>query len=183
MKTGSIRTLKPNVSQVEAVRAFSAPGIGAVYWRLRGGPLRRIADVYVPFSLYTVRWEIGGSMLKHIFAMDAVDGSLDLFQFPRVPEAVESMTVTTRNSLAAALSGARAEEMLRHKVLRVIFQQGFFKVRDPHLQIAREHAELHIPYWLGLYGHNTLKCRVLDAVRRRFEGAKACAFFEEWLAA
>jgi hypothetical protein len=183
MNTISIRTLKPNVSQSEALACFSAAGFSALYWRVRGGPLRRIADVYVPFSLYTVRYKMAGAVRSRVFAMDAVHGSLDLFQFPRVPQAAEFITVATRNFLPVALSAARAEELLRHKVLRVIFQQGFFKLRDPQLQITNEHVELHIPYWLGFYGNHAVKCRVLDAVRRRFEGAKACAFFEECLAA
>jgi hypothetical protein len=76
-----------------------------------------------------------------------------------------------------------AEALLRQKVLRVIFQQGFFKIRDLKLEIALEPVELHVPYWLGFYGNTTARCRVMDAVRRRIEGAKASALFESWLAA
>jgi hypothetical protein len=67
--------------------------------------------------------------------------------------------------------------------LRVVFQQGFFKLREPKLEIVPESPDLHLPYWLGFYGNKVLRCRVMDAVRRRIEGAKASAFFEEWLAA
>jgi hypothetical protein len=68
--------------------------------------------------------------------------------------------------------------------LRVIFQQGFFKLREHHLEIAPEQCEVYLPYWLGFYGSDgQLRCRVMDAVRRRIEGAKASAFFEQWLAA
>jgi hypothetical protein len=75
-------------------------------------------------------------------------------------------------------------ELLREKVLRIIFQQGFFKLREPRLDITREPGEIYLPYWLGFYGGGeTVRCRVLDAVRRRIEGAKASAFFEQWLAA
>jgi ABC-type uncharacterized transport system ATPase subunit len=77
-----------------------------------------------------------------------------------------------------------AEELLRMKVLRVLFQQGFFKMRALKVEIERMPLELHLPYWLAFYGNNgTAKCRVMDAVRRRIEGAKASSFFEEWLAA
>jgi hypothetical protein len=69
-------------------------------------------------------------------------------------------------------------------VLRVIFQQGFFKLRSIKLETERLPGELHLPYWLGFYGTpDGLRCRVLDAVRRRVEGAKASALFEQWLAA
>jgi hypothetical protein len=68
--------------------------------------------------------------------------------------------------------------------LRVIFQQGFFKLRDAHLEITPVRCELHLPYWLGFHERDgSVRCRVMDAVRRRMEGAKASAFFEQWLAA
>lgn len=181
MSTNSIRTLKPNVSQEEALRAFSAAGFSGLYWRMRSGPLRRIADVYVQYFLFRVTY---GPARPRFFAIDAVDGSLDLFEFARVPSDREFLPVEGRNQLKAALTKGRAAELLREKALRVIFQQGFFKLREHRLEITPERCELHLPYWLGFYGSDgTLRCRVMDAVRRRIEGAKASAFFEQWLAA
>lgn len=181
MSTNSIRTLKPNVSQEEALRVFSTAGFSGLYWRMRSGPLRRIADAYVQYFLFRVKY---GPARPRLFAIDAVDGSLDLFEFPRVPSDPELLPVEGRNRLKAALTKERAAELLREKVLRVIFQQGFFKLREHHLEIAPEQCELYLPYWLGFYGSDgALRCRVMDAVRRRIEGAKASAFFEQWLAA
>ncbi len=179
----SIQTLKPNVSQGEALRKFSSIGIGALYRRIRVGPLRRIADAYVPFFLYRVRYQFGGVPQTRFFAIDAVDGSLDLFEFPGVPDGAQLVELQTRNYLPSALSGQHAEQLLRDKVLRVIFQQGFFKLRESRLECTREPIDLHLPYWLAFYGHQTARCRVMDAVRRRIEGAKASALFEQWLAA
>ena len=181
MSTSAIRALKPNVTQEEAVRAFSGAGVSALHWRMRSGPLRRIADAYVP---YFVPREIRGRAGAVLFAIDAVDGSLDLFEFARIPEEPELLAWDGRNRLRAALSEERAAELLRDKVLRVIFQQGFFKIRDTHLDITPVPRELHVPYWLGFHERRgAVHCRVMDAVRRRMEGAKACAFFEQWLAA
>jgi hypothetical protein len=181
---GTIRTLKPNVTQKEAVRAFSAPGFSSLYWRMRIGPLQKIADAYVPFWLYRVRYELGRTVHARLFALDAVDGSLDLFEFPRIPEPRELVCVESRNWMVPSLAAERAEEILREKVLRVVFQQGFFKLREARLEIAREPVELYLPYWLGFYGGGgAVRCRAMDAVRRRIEGAKASAFFEQWLAA
>jgi hypothetical protein len=119
-----------------------------------------------------------------LFALDAVDGSLDLFEFPRIPEQGELVSVDSRNRMAPSLPEERAEEILREKVLRIVFQQGFFKLREARLDITREPGEIYLPYWLGFYGGSgSVRCRVLDAVRRRIEGAKASAFFEQWLAA
>ena len=151
---------------------------------MRIGPLQKIAEAYVPFWLYRVRYEMGRAAHTRIFALDAVDGSLDLFEFPRVPEERELMSIDSRNRLAPALTEERAAELVREKVLRVVFQQGFFKLREARLEIAREPCEMYLPYWLGFYGGDrTVRCRVMDAVRRRIEGAKASAFFEQWLAA
>jgi len=113
-----------------------------------------------------------------------VDGSLDLFEFRAVPQEEELVAVQTRNCLCGSLSEERAQEVLRDKVLRIVFQQGFFKLREASLEIEALPGEIHLPYWLGFYGaSDALRCRVMDAVRRRLEGAKASAFFEQWLAA
>jgi hypothetical protein len=181
--SATIQTLKPNVTQQEALRTFSGVGPATLYWRMRSGPLQRIADVYVPYSLYRVKYQMGRAAHSTLFAIDAVNGSLDLFQFPRIPGAEELVGVRTRNHVAPALAQQKTEDLLRQKVLRVIFQQGFFKVRDLKLEIALQPIELHVPYWLGFYGHSIARCRVLNAVRRRMEGAKASSLFESWLAA
>jgi len=184
MSTSVIRTLKPNVTEKEAVRTFSSPGISGFFWRMRSGPLQKIAAAYVPFRLYRVRYELGRNRYTRLFALDAVDGSLDLFEFPRVPGDSELLSLDSRNRLTPALSEDRAVELLREKVLRIVFQQGFFKLREVRLDITREACEIYLPYWLGFYGGGeTARCRVMDAVRRRIEGGKASAFFEQWLAA
>jgi hypothetical protein len=180
MSTACIRVLKPNVTQEDALRAFSAARFSSL-WRIRSGPLRCIADVYVQYFLFRVQC---GNGRPRLFAMDAVDGSLDLFEFPRIPDEREFLASGDRNRLKAALSKDQGAGLLREKVLRVIFQQGFFKVRDARLEISLVPCELHLPYWLGFYGRDSSACcRVMDAVRRRMEGAKASAFFEHWLAA
>jgi hypothetical protein len=184
MTTAAIKTLKPNVTQDEAIRAFRSGLFSTLYWRLRNGPMQRIAEAYVPFWLYRVRYEINGASKTRIFALDAVRGALDLFEFPRVPGDDELATIATRNCLSARIREDAARELLRTKVLRVLFQQGFFKMRGFELEMERVPVELHLPYWLAFYGYRgAAKCRVLDAVRRRIEGAKAASFFEEWLSA
>ncbi|HET9995188.1 MAG TPA: hypothetical protein VFQ18_07270 [Candidatus Acidoferrum sp.] len=184
MGTAAIRILKPNVTQEEAVRSFRGRGLSALYRQMRSGPLKKIAEAYVPFWLFRVRYELAGAPQTRLFALDAVDGSLDLFEFPRVPGEGELVSLDSRNRLAPALSEERAAEILKEKVLRVIFQQGFFKLHKPRIEITRESGELYLPYWLGFYGESgAVHCRAMDAVRRRIEGAKASAFFEQWLAA
>ena len=184
MPEAAIPVLKPNVSQQEALRVFSSPGPSALYWTLRRGPLQRIADVYVPFWLYQASYQSNRNRMQRWFALDAVSGSLDLFEFPKPPMGDALELVETRNFLQPALADSQALERVRDKVLRIVFQQGFFKLRGRQLEIERHAGLFYMPYWLAFYGGRGLvRCRVMDAVRRRIEGAKATAFFEQWLAA
>ena len=184
MEGSAIRSLRANVTREQAIRIFAAPGPASLYWRWRNGPLARIADAYIPFHLYRVRYHANDRERVHFFAMDALEGSLDLFEFAEPPAEADTILITTRNHPAPLLAERRGKELLAEKVLRLIFQQGFFKVRDTRMELEKLPSEIHIPYWLGFYGtREDLRCRVLDAVRRRIEGAKATAFFEQWLAA
>ncbi len=74
----SFRSLKPNVTRNEAVETFRGRGPGAFLTRLRNGALRCVADVYVPFRLYRVEIANGATAQRHWFALDAVNGMLDL---------------------------------------------------------------------------------------------------------
>ena len=105
-----IQTLKPNVTQQEALRTFSGAGLSTLFWRIRSGPLRRIADVYVPYWLYRVQYNMGRAAHKTLFAIDAVNGSLDLFTFPRIPDAKDLISVQTRNYVAAMAYCAAKDE-------------------------------------------------------------------------
>ncbi len=177
----SIQVLKFRLSETDALQKFSALGPTALLRNLRLGPLQRIAQVYVPFYLYRVDYDFAREHQSRVFAIDVVEGSLDLFEFPAPPNQSELAHVETRNALPENLTEKAAEELLREKVLRIIFQQGFFKLRDANLMIKRIPLELHLSYWLAFYGRNTICCRVLDATRNRIEGSKASALFENWL--
>src|ERR1700740_722533 len=130
-----------------------------------------------PSIRFDTRWATGP--LGGGFRRGGGAGWRDLFEFPGFPQAGQFRKVISRNVVPASLTEFRAKEMLREKVLRLIFQQGFFKLREPQIEITREPVSVHIPYWLGFYGNVYVRCRALDAIRRRFEGAKASAFFEE----
>jgi hypothetical protein len=184
MRPISIVALRPNVTQEEAVREFSSRGPSSMYWRMTAGRLQRIAEVYVPYQFYEVSYVMARARQTRLFAMDAVDGSLDLFEFPQLPSRQQLVTTDTRNRVEMSLPAGAADELLREKALRVIFQQGFFKVREASLNFSRKADIVHLPYWLGFYSSGEIvRCRVLDAVRRCIEGAKASAFFEQWLTA
>jgi hypothetical protein len=182
--SATIQSLRPNVSREEATDLFSRRNASAFFWYARHGALRRIADTYVPYWIYRVRYSLRGGAETRLFALDVVDGSLDLYEFPELPGSEELVTVETRNVLPPSLRKEHVENLLREKVLRVIFQRGLFRLREPKMEIVGSPVKLHMPYWLGFYdGRGTVRCRVMDAVRRQVEGAKASALFEHWLAA
>ena len=187
MPQATICTLKPNVTRAEAVRILTPRGLRRLLAPARRNLLHQVAEAYVPYRLYEVRFEgMSGKApaQTRLFALDAVEGTLDLFEFPRIPGEDELVRIETRNLLAAGLEEARAQSLLAEKILRIVFQQGFFRVRRPKLTVACLPLDFHMPYWLGFYGADgALRCRVLDAVRRRMEGAKARTLFEHWLAA
>lgn len=179
----AIHSLRPNVTQAEAIEKFRSGVVGLLH-RLGAGALRSVAEVYVPFQLYEVDIVNGPRRKRSWFALDAVNGSLDLYHFERPPAGADLVAVETRNRPPAALGEDRAFTLLEDKLRRQVFQAGFFRVRDLRFRAERIPLDLHVPYWIGFYvAGSGVRLRVLDAVRRRFEGAKARALFEVWLAA
>jgi len=178
-----ILSVRPNVGREDAISIFGGRDLGAMLWRLRKGGLQAVADVYVPYRFYRVHIAGRRASLTHIYAIDSVDGSLDPYEFETVPAGQSLMQVKTRNCLAASLDQEQAKSLLREKTLRMIFQGGFFKVGTADLRLESLAAEIYLPYWLGFYGRNgRVDFRIIDAVRRCVEGAKAHALFESWIA-
>ena len=179
----AILSLKANVTEREAIGALRG-GLAAVPWLPFRRHLRSVALVHVPFRLYRVEIANGTRLSETCLALDAVDGSLDPYRFESPPADGALVEVEARNRLEARLDGARGQALLEDKLRRMIFQTGFFRVRDLRFRAEAVPLDLHVPYWLGFYGRSgEARLRVLDAVRRRFEGAKARALFEAWLVA
>jgi hypothetical protein len=175
------------VSREDALRVFGGQDLATMFWRLRKGRLQTVADAYVPYRFFRVQMAGRSASLTHIYAIDSLDGSLDPYEFESLPDSQSLVRVETRNCIAPSLSEEQTESLLREKVLRMIFQRGFFKIRTVDLKVESLDTEIHLPYWLGFYGrggtNGGLRCRIIDAVRRRVEGAKARAFFENWITA
>lgn len=176
----AIQSLKPRLTQAEAVQRFRG-GLKLPGW-LGGARLTSVADAYVPYHLYEVEVASGARPYASWLAVDAVTGALDPYQFEHPPTAQELTLVETRNRPRPALDESQTLALLEQKVRRIVYQTGFFRVRALRIRATRLAGELHVPYWLGFYERGgALRLRVLDAVRRRFEGGKARALFEGWL--
>jgi len=86
----SIRSLKPNVTREEVIRQFSGRGLSATLRNLAYGRLRSVAELYIPFRLFRVQISNGGVSEEKLVAIDAVSGTLDLFQFDHTPGGTET---------------------------------------------------------------------------------------------
>jgi hypothetical protein len=176
----SCRVLAPQITREQAIDAFRP---GTIRRRLGAAPLRSVADVYVPYHLFRV--EISERRRQQIsyVAVDALRGMLDPYQFEQRPEVTDLVTISSRNRLPAALEVEAASRVVIDVVRRILFQTGVYRLRAPRIAVQHEAIDLHVPYYLGFYGNGSIAhLRVLDAVRGRFEGAKARALFEGWLA-
>ena len=170
-----ISSLKPNVSRDQAVAAFNNPARN--FFR---GPLRAVADFYIPFYLFTVGIKNRGHQTSSIFGLDAVNGTLDLYRFDDLLQ--ETVQLETRNVVPASLQEAASCELVIAKVRRVVFSSGFFRLRDLKISAERHPQPIHIPYWVGFRGANNADFVILDAVRRRVEGSKVRHIFHSWIA-
>lgn len=185
MSAALIRALPANVTRAEAVALMAGGGLDALLRRLARGPMRSIALIHVPFRIYRVHIATNGRQEVSFFAVDAVTGTLDPYRFDEPVEASGLVSLETRNHVEARLEEAITRQRLVDKVRRVLFQSGFFKLRQ--LSIQAEPAgppDLYVPYWVGFFGSGArARVAVVDAVRRRREGAKVRQLIERWLAA
>ena len=176
-----VQTMKPNVTREEAIRHFTNGVLSSAVELIRG-PVRSLAEFYIPYRLFQVRIRSGGREQTQTFAMDAVRGVLDLYQVPPLTADDQLLTLQTRNVLPAELNAAQAEERLIAKVRRMVFTQGFFRVRDLKIEATPVSGEICVPYWVCFRGSgDRAHLAILDAVRRRPEGAKVRRLVEEWL--
>jgi len=174
------------VTREQAARHFTAGPLNRLANLIRG-PVRSIAEVYIPYRMFRVRIVIAGRQQNPIFALDAVEGVLDLFEFPTVPDEGVLHTVETRNVLPVSLdlisqNMARMREKLIAQVRRMVFARGFFKLRQLEIKAEPIPLDFCIPYWVCFRGAGeTVHFDVLDAVRRKREGAKIRHLIEAWL--
>lgn len=177
----TIQTLRPNVTREEAIRQFSR-GLPGWLRRAAFGPLRLLADVYLPFHLFQVDITNGGRAERRLLGVEAITGSLDPYDFERAPDSAKLVLIDTHNSLAPRLDEKRAAQLAIEKTRRILFSRGFFRMRDLKISATYTSETWYMPYWVGFQGANSkASLSVIDAVRRRFEGAKVRRLLQDWL--
>lgn len=179
----SIRCFKPNVSREQAIQQFSARGPAALFRNAAFGPLRSVADLYVPFRLFRVEIVNRGIVETQLVALDVVSGTLDLYHFDRTPTDAETLQLDTRNAPPRQVPDILAAELVAAKLRRLLYTRGFFRMRGLQIAARPVNTPIHIPYWIGFRGSDSrVRISVIDAVRRTLEGAKLCRLVEAWLA-
>jgi hypothetical protein len=177
-----IRSLRPNVTREEAAAEFSPAGPAGLVRHLFFGPLRSVADFYIPFRLFQVEVSNAGKPDRHILGLEVVMGGLDLYRFQAIPGASEIISVDTRNHPESRLDDVRAQELVVDKFQRALFSQGPFRIGKLSIVATPLPGDLYIPYWVGFRGSGIrARVSVMDAVRRRIEGAKVRYLLETWL--
>lgn len=178
----AIRSLRPNVSREEAVEQFAASGFRGLLRETLMGPLRSVADFYIPFQLFQIEVSNRGKTEHRIWGVDAVNGSLDPYLLDGLPSDREIICLETRNSLDPLLDNDQAKHLAISKVQRMLFSTGFFKIRGLEITAEPIPGEICIPYWVGFHGRGqSARFAVIDAVRRRREGARVRQLLRNWL--
>jgi hypothetical protein len=143
-----------------------------------------LADIYIPYRLYRVDLRDGDSREILHLAIDSVRASFDVYAFPNVPQGLELQTVDTRNHPEPRVPEAQARAEALQRGRRLAYERGLLRIRDLRLSAELVLPSLYVPYWAAFFGRGAQASRVcvLDAVRRRLEGERLCAFVRDWLA-
>ena len=92
-----IRSLRANVTREEAIAQFASPGFSTSLRNTAYGPLRSVADFYIPFLLFRVEIQNRGQSETRIYGVDAINGSLDPYLFEDLPGPSDIVYFETRN--------------------------------------------------------------------------------------
>jgi hypothetical protein len=177
----TIHTLRPNVTREEAIQQLSY-GLPGWLRRTTLGPLRLLADVYIPFHLFRIDISNRGRAETRFLGVEAVTGSLDPYQFERIPDSATVVLIDTHNSLEPRLNEKLGARLSIEKTRRLLFDRGFFRMRDLKITATYTSETLYVPYWVGFHGSSSrASLSVIDAIRRRVEGVKVRTLLQDWL--
>lgn len=178
----TIDILKPNVTLKEARQLLSTDGLQGLIRHLRLGRLRWIAQVYIPFDIFSLDIHRNGMVEEGVIAVDAVNGTLDPYSFAHPPADGECVALETRNALPRVISPQLSQQNAEQRVRRLLYQRGFFRISKLAVNATRQPLGIHVPYWVGFFGGDAhLHVAVIDAVRRQVEGAKVRELLQQWI--
>lgn len=178
----SIHTIRPNANHEDALWCFRTPGLWGWLSTQIHGPLRRIAEAYVPFRMYRVVIANGAKQQFRLLAIDAAWGRLDLYAFERLPDVSEFQRTETRNAVPCHLSERSTRRIVIERARRIAYSSSFFRLRGFQIRAEFVPLDFYVPYWLSFSGAGErAQLAVLDAVRCTIEGARARELFQDWI--
>lgn len=146
------------------------------------GPLRGIADIYIPYRLYKVMLDDRRLQSVRYYAVDAAAGTLDPYEFPTAPEENAWAELDTSNFHPVRLSESETKKIAVEKVRRSLYSSGFFRLTNPGITAELIKPEFYTPYWAGFYGSSkNVSIRVMNAVQQTMEGSKFRHLLKTWL--
>lgn len=174
--------MRANVTREEAIAQFASPGFSTSLRNTAYGPLRSVADFYIPFLLFRVEIQNRGQSETRIYGVDAINGSLDPYLFEDLPGPSDIVYFETRNCAKPLLDETDAKELVISKIRKLQFATGFFRMWNFRITAEPIPGVIHIPYWVGFRGRGErAKVAVIDAMRRTVEGAKVRHLLNDWL--
>lgn len=170
-----IETIEYKLNEDDAVKLFKRQ-----LRRFKRGKFLFPTSFFIPYYLFQVEVLHGGKLTSQLLAVDAMGGELDLYRFEQLP--TELINVETTQFGAVALSEKQSWGVLKEKVRRAVYLQGFFQIRDL-LITGKAQQLIYLPYWVGFFQQkNQAEIEVIDALRGSFEGAKVCDLIYDWFA-
>jgi hypothetical protein len=165
-----------------ALRKLNARGTLAILRRCFTGPLRGVAEIYLPYRAYKATVNDRRIQSTFYYAVDAAEGTLDPYEFDARPRTDAWIEIETRNVHPVRLDEDQTRKIVLEKVRRSLYTRGFFRLSHPEITAELIQQELYIPYWAGFYGTGqNVSLAVLNAVRQTAEGGKVRRLVETWL--
>jgi hypothetical protein len=178
----TICSLRHETDATIALRKLASPAIGGLLQRWWSGPLRGVAEIYIPYRLYRVSVEDRRSRRVQHYALDSASGTLDPYQFAALPESQEWTEVEAPNCHPVKVEERRTRELAIETVRRRVFSRGFYRMTAPRFTAELIHPEFYLPYWVGFYGDDrNLSLKVMNAIRQTMEGSRVCHLLKTWL--
>ena len=155
-------------------------GLADILRTTASGPLKSVADFYIPFQLFRVEMVNAGKRDLRLFRLDAVNGSLDLYSFDHSRASGKSSIWKPPTIQSPCWTKPRPGKLLSPRC-SACFLPGLFRVRNLQISAEQVAGEIYIPYWVGFRGRGVpVRFVVMDAVRK--DGRRqSAAFVQAWL--
>jgi hypothetical protein len=170
-----LKCLKPLLTEEQARQMFKSQ-----FRESRYGKLQIHTGFFLPCYLFRVVVQNAGLRQEQYLAIDAMTGELDLRKFDQPPNQEEYDEAESEQFGPFRLDEADALAILQERVRRMVYQQGFFRLKD--LSITGKLADrFYILYHVAFYVRkNRARVEVIDSMRGQFEGAKLRDLIQDW---